>query len=332
MKDSFAFDPLRRHLLAAAIATAFGLTAIGAQAQDPAYPNKPITIVVGFEAGGGSDAIARLVAQKLSERLGQKVSVDNKPGFGGNVAAEAALKAPPDGYTLFLAAASYAVNPSLYKLSFDPLRDVTPIVQLTRGPFIVAVNPKVPAATLKDFVALAKKEPGRYTYASSGKGSIVHIVSESFLETADISVLHTPYRGTSPALADTVAGYTQIVFGTVASTLPFVKSGQLKALAVTGPQRLKALPDVPTVAESGYASFQAANWHGLVGPRGLPDDVVATLNTAVNAALRAPGMETGLASDGLTAVGSTPAQFRTLLETEMARWAKVARSRGIKLD
>ena len=331
MKDSLAFN-LRRHLLVAAIATSFGLTGVGVRAQDPSYPSKPITIVVGFEAGGGSDAIARLVAQKLSDKLGQQVIVVNKPGFGGNVAAEAALKSPPDGYTLFLAAASYAVNPSLYKLSFDPVRDVTPIVQLTRGPFIVAVNPKVPAATLKDFVTLAKKEPGRYTYASSGKGGVVHIVSESFMETADISVMHIPYRGTSPALADTVAGYTQLIFGTVASTLPFVKSGQLKALAVTSSQRLKVLPDVPTVAEAGYPSFQAANWHGIVGPRGLPDDVVATLNKAVNAVLSAPAMEATLASEGLTAVGSTPAQFKALLEAEIARWARVARSRGIKLE
>jgi tripartite-type tricarboxylate transporter receptor subunit TctC len=331
MKVSSPFDT-RRCLLAAAVAVPFGLTPVGGQAQASAYPTKPIRIIVGFAAGGGSDFIARLVAQKLTEKLGQTVIVDNKPGAGGNLAAETALKSPPDGYTLFLTAASYTVNPNLYKLSFDPLRDITPIVLLARGPFVVAVNPKVPAATLKDFAALAKKAPGKYTYASAGNGSIVHMVSEYFLETADIDVLHVPYRGTSPALTDTIAGQTQLVFGTVASTLPFVKSGQLKALAVTTAQRLKALPDVPTVAEAGYPSFQVTNWHGMVGPKGLADNVVTTLNKAINEALRAPGMEAHLASDGLTAAGSTPAEFKALLEAEVDRWAKVAKSRGVKAD
>lgn len=323
---------LRRNLFAAVIAASFGLMSTASQAQAPAYPSKPIKIIVGFAAGGGSDFIARLLGQKLTEKLGQPVIVDNKPGAGGNLAAETAVKAPPDGYTLFLTAASYTVNPSIYKLNFDPVKDVTPIAQLARGPFIIAVNPKLPAATLQEFVALAKKDPGKLAFASAGNGSIVHMATEYFLDIAKIDVLHVPYRGTSPALTDTIAGQTQLVFGTVASTLPFVKSGQLKALAVSTPQRLAALPNVPTVIEAGYPAYQVTNWHGLVGPKGMPQDVVAKLNKVINESFKAPGMEAHLAGDGLIAAGGTPQEFQALLEAEVARWGKLAKARGIKAD
>jgi tripartite-type tricarboxylate transporter receptor subunit TctC len=314
------------------VAASLALPAFTVRAETQPYPTKPIKIIVGFAAGGGSDFIARLLAQKLTEKFRQTVIVDNKPGAGGNLAADAALKSPPDGYTLFLTAASYTVNPAIYKLNVDPLKDVTPIAQLARGPFIVAVNPKVPAANLQEFVALAKKEPGKLSYASAGNGSIVNMVTEYFLETAKIDVLHIPYKGTSPALTDTIAGQTQLVFGTVASTLPFVKSGQLKALSVTTPQRLAALPNVPTAAEAGFPSYQVTNWHGLIGPKGIDPAIVATLNKAVNESLKAPGMDTQLAGDGLAAAGGSPAEFRSLLESEIARWGQVAKARGVKAD
>lgn len=321
----------RRSFHAALLATAL-LTASGAWAQAAApYPTKPVKIIVGFAAGGGSDFIARLLAQKLTEKLGQTVIVENKPGAGGNLAADMALKSPPDGYTLFLTAASYTVNPALYKLSFDPIRDMTPIAQLARGPFIIAVNPMVKAKTLKEFVDLAKKQPGKLSYASAGNGSIVHMVTEYFLDSIGIDVLHIPYKGTSPALTDTIGGQTQLVFGTVASTLPFVKSGQLRALAVTTPQRLPALADVPTATEAGY-SFQVTNWHGLIGPKGLPADLVKKLNLAVNEALRAPGMDTHMASDGLTAAGGTPEEFGTLMKSEIERWGALVKTKAVKLD
>jgi tripartite-type tricarboxylate transporter receptor subunit TctC len=330
--NNSSFPRLRRSLLGVAIASVIAPISYAADAQTTAYPNKPIKIIVGFAAGGGSDFIARLLAQKLTEKLGQTVIVDNKPGAGGNLGADEALNTAPDGYTLFLTAASYTVNPSIYKLNFDPLKDITPIAQLARGPFIIAVNPKVPAVTLKDFVELAKKEPGKLSYASAGNGSIVHMVSEYFLDTAKVDVLHVPYRGTSPALTDTIAGQTNLVFGTVASTLPFVKSGQLKALAVTTPQRLAALPNVPTAVEAGFPAYQVTNWHGLVGPKGIPADIVKKLNRAINESLKASGMDTHLASDGLTAAGGTPEEFQALLESEVARWGKLAKARGIKAD
>ena len=325
---------IQRHALAPLLlAIASCCTAGTALAQTAAsYPNKPVKIVVGFAAGGGSDFIARLLAQRLTERLGQTVIVENKPGAGGNLAADMALKAPADGYTLFLTAASYTVNPALYKLNFDPLRDMTPIAQLARGPFIIAVNPQVKVTNLKAFVEVAKTEPGKLTFASAGNGSIVHMATEYFLDHVGANVLHIPYKGTSPALTDTIAGQTQLVFGTVASTLPFVKSGQLRALAVTTPQRLPALPNVPTVMESGFPNFQVTNWHGLIGPKGLPADIVKKLNAAINDALKAPGMDAQMASDGLTAAGGTPEEFGALLKSEIERWGALVKVKGIKLD
>lgn len=324
--------PVSRRLFQSSLFGAALLAANGAWAQAAAtYPTKPVKIIVGFAAGGGSDFIARLLAQKLTEKLGQTVIVENKPGAGGNLAADMALKSPADGYTLFLTAASYTVNPALYKLSFDPIRDMTPIAQLARGPFIIAVNPTVKVKNLKEFVDMAKKQPGKLSYASAGNGSIVHMVTEYFIDSVGADVLHIPYKGTSPALTDTIAGQTQLVFGTVASTLPFVKSGQLRALAVTTPQRLPALADVPTVMEAGFP-FQVTNWHGLIGPKGIPADIVRKLNAAVNEALRAPGMDTHMASDGLTAAGGAPEEFGALMKSEIERWGNLVKTKGVKLD
>jgi tripartite-type tricarboxylate transporter receptor subunit TctC len=327
MKFSFRFN--KRAFLLAAAALALGTPMAHAQSD---YPNRPIKIVVAFAPGGGSDFIARLLAVRMGEKLGQPVIVENRPGAGGNLGATSALKAPADGYTLLLAAASYTVNPALYKLSFDPIKDITPIAQLARGPFLIAVNPKVPAQNLKELVALAKKEPGKLSYASAGTGSIVQIATEYFLDTAGINILHIPYKGTSPALTDTIAGQTQLVFGTVASTLPFGKSGQLKVLAVTTPTRLSALPDVPTTVEAGFPNYSVTNWHGIVGPKGMPQDIVNKLNKAINESLKAPGMDTGMASDGLTPAGGTPQAFGALLAEETARWGALVQKRGIKVE
>lgn len=323
-------NPLTRR----ALLTAAGCAALpGAPAfAQSAYPGRPIKIVVAFAPGGGSDFIARLLAVKLGEKLGASVIVENRPGAGGNLGAEMALKSPADGYTLFLTAASYTVNPAIYKLRFDPLADITPIAQLARGPFIVAINPSVPANHLKEFVEFAKRQPGKLSYASAGNGSIVHMVTEYFLDTAGIDVMHVPYKGTSPALTDTIANQTQIVFGTVASTLPFIRSGQLKALAVTTPKRLAALPDVPTVVEAGYPGYQVTNWHGLIAPKGLPRDLQMKLNKAVNESLCDQKMEAGMAQDGLSAAGGTPEEFQALLASEIARWGSLAKKRNIQVN
>ncbi len=291
------------------------LAAGGAGAQP--YPTKPVKIIVGFAPGGGSDFIARVIAQKLTERLGSQVIVENRPGAGSVLGSEVAVKSPPDGYTL---------------LSFDPLNDITPIVQLSRGPYVVAVNPSVPAKTLQELVALAKKEPDKLAYASSGNGSHVHVATEYFLYTAGIKITHVPYKGTGPALNDTVAGTTQLIFGSVATTLQFVKSGRLRALAVTTPKRIAAAPDVPTVAESGYPSYEVTNWHGLVGPRGLPKNVVERLNKEVNEALKSKDVEKVLAGDGLEPAGGSAAEFAAILKNEVARWGQVVKQAGVKVD
>lgn len=295
------------------------------------YPTKPIKIVVGFAPGGGSDFIARIVAQKLTQQLGQTVFVENRPGAGGNLGAEIALKAPGDGYTLFLAATSYTVNANLYKLPFDPIKDITAIARLASGPFIVATNPNLAIPNLQALVDLAKKDPGKLSYASAGNGSITHVATEYFLTTAGINVLHVPYKGTSPALTDTISGQVQFIFGTVASTMPHVQSGKLTALAVTTANRLAALPNVPTVMESGYPNFDVSVWHGLIGPKGIPADIVLKINQAVRTALNDPLMAQQLASDGLTASTDSPEEFAALISQEVARWGALVKSRAITL-
>ena len=323
-----SFGAVRRALLATA---AVGALCAPAFAEAP-YPNRPIKLVVAFAPGGGSDFIARLVAVRMSEKLGQPVIVENRPGAGGNLGASTALKSPADGYTLFLAAASYTVNPALYKLTFDPIKDITPIAQLARGPFIIAVNPEVPAKNLKDLVALAKKEPNKLSYASAGTGSIVHIATEYFLDVTGAQMMHVPYKGTAPALTDTISGQTQVVFGTVASTLPFAKADKLRALAVTTPNRLAALPDVPTTAEAGFPNYSVTNWHGIIGPKGIPQDIVAKLNKAINESIHGAEMTKGMSSDGLTPAGGTPAEFGKLLADETARWQALVTKRDIKVE
>jgi tripartite-type tricarboxylate transporter receptor subunit TctC len=305
-------------------------TAASASAQS--WPTKPVRLVAPFAPGGGSDFIARLIAQKLSERLGQQVVVENRPGAGSNLGAEYVVRSLPDGYTLLLTPASYTVNTSLYKLSWDALADIAPIIQLSQGPFVVAVHPSVPAKTLKELVEYAKRNPDKLAYASSGNGSIVHLASEYFLDVAGVKIVHVPYKGTGPALNDTIAGNTQLIFGSVATALQYVKAGRLRALAVTTPKRIAAAPDVPTVAEAGFPGYQVVNWHGLVGPKGTPKEVVDRINKEANEALKSADVEKILAADGLTAAGGTPAQFEALLKSEIARWAKVVKQAGVKIE
>lgn len=324
--------PSRRRFVLGLCCGTFVLGLPTASMAQAAFPTKPIRLIVAFAPGGGSDFIARLVATKMSEKLGQPVIVENKPGAGGNMGAALALKSPADGYTLFLAAASYTVNPALYKLPFDSINDITPIAQLARGPFIVAVNPKLPANTVQEMIGVAKKSPGALSYGSAGTGSITHLVSEYFLDMTGTNMLHIPYRGTSPALVDAVAGQVQLVFGTVASTLPFIKSGQLRALAVTTESRLVALPQVPTMIESGLPNFAVTNWHGVIAPKGVPADIVKKLNAVINDSLQAPGMKEGLESDGLTAASGSPQAFGVLLAEETKRWGAVVKKRGIKVE
>ena len=311
----------------------FALLALAASfAQSQQYPIRPVRIIAPFAPGGGTDFIARLIAQKLTERLGQQVLVENKPGAGGNLGAEFAVKSAPDGYTLLLVAGSYTVNPSLYKLSFDPVNDITPIIQLSQGPFVVAVHPAVPAHNLKELIELARRQPDKLSYASAGSGSITHLASELFLDMARIKIVHIPYKGTGPALNDTIAGSTQLIFGSVSTTLQFIKSGRLRGLAVTTPRRIAALPDLPTVAEAGVPGYEVVLWHGLVAPRGVPPPIVDRLNREANEVLKAKEMEDLLATDGVAPAGGTPEQFRAVIKADIERWRRVVKQANIKVD
>jgi tripartite-type tricarboxylate transporter receptor subunit TctC len=311
----------------------FALLALAAGlAQSQQYPTKVVRIIAPFAPGGGTDFIARLVAQKLTERLGHQVIVENKPGAGGNLGAEFAVKSAPDGYTLLLVAGSYTVNPSLYKLSFDPVNDITPVIQLSQGPFVVAVHPSVPANNLKELIELARRQPDKLSYASAGAGSITHLASELFLDMAKIKIVHIPYKGTGPALNDTIAGSTQLIFGSVSTTLQFIKSGRLRGLAVTTPRRISALPDLPTVAEAGVPGYEVVLWHGLVAPKGLPRPIVDRLNREANEVLKAKDMGDLLATDGVAPAGGTPDKFRALIKADIERWRGVVKQANIKLD
>ena len=296
------------------------------------YPAKPVRIVVPFAPGGGSDFTGRLIATKLTERLGSPFIVENRAGAGGNLGAGEVVKAAADGYTLLLISASYTVNPSVYKLAFDPVNDITPIIQISGGPYVVAVHPSVKASTLAEFVELAKKQPEKLAYGTSGNGSIMHVASEYFLDAAKIKVLHIPYKGTGPALQDTIGGQVQLVFGAIPATLPHVRAGRLRALAVTTSKRVAAAPDLPTVAESGYPGYEVTNWHGLVGPKGLPKEVVERLNGEINALIQSADMKKHMETEGLEPAGGSPARFGEILKSEAARWAKVVQQAWIKVE
>jgi tripartite-type tricarboxylate transporter receptor subunit TctC len=287
---------------------------------------------VPFAPGGGSDFIGRFIAQKLSERLGQQFIVDNRPGAGGNLGAEQAVKAAPDGYTLLLIAGSYTVNPSLYKLPFDSGNDISPVIQLSQGPFIVAVHPSVQVKTLKELIDLAKKQPDKLSYASAGQGSITHLASELFLDMAGIKIVHVPYKGTGPALNDAIAGNVQLIFGSVSTTLQHIKSGRLRGIAVTTAKRISAAPELPTVAEAGVRGYEVILWHGLVGPKGIPKAIVDRINSEAGQILKSKTMEDLLAADGVTPAGGTPEAFQALIKSDIERWRKVVERAGIKVE
>ena len=296
------------------------------------YPSKPVRIIVPFAPGGGSDFIARFMAQRLSATLAQQVIVENKPGAGGVLGIEVGVKSPADGYTLTLIASSYTVNPSIYKLTFDPVGDITPIIQVSQGPLLVAVHPSVPAKTVKDLIALARSRPGELNFASSGQGSVIHLATELFDSMAGIKMNHVPYKGTGPALTDTIAGQTNVFFSSTANAMPHVKSGRLKAVAVTTAKRIPALPEVPTVAESGLPGYDVVLWHGLIGPKGLPRAVVDRINGEVANALKLKETAEQLQNDGVAPAGGTPEQFAAQIKKEIAVWRKVVADAGIKAE
>jgi tripartite-type tricarboxylate transporter receptor subunit TctC len=317
-----------RHFLALALALMVSAPAMAQQK----YPAKPVHIIVPFAPGGGSDFIARFAAQRLTEALGSQVIVENRPGAGGLLGIEQGVRADPDGYTLTLIASSYTVNAALYPLKYDPLADITPLVQISQGPMIIVANPKFPAKTTKELIALAKQKPGSINFASAGQGSITHMVVELFQSMAGIKMNHVPYKGTSPALTDTISGQTDILFSSTATALPHVKSGRLRAIAVTTAKRLPAEPEVPTVAESGVPGFDVALWHGLIGPKNLPRPVVERINGEVNKMLKSKETAAQLETDGVAPAGGSDKQFRDQIAKEIALWKDVVAKTGVKVQ
>ncbi|HYR67953.1 MAG TPA: tripartite tricarboxylate transporter substrate binding protein [Reyranella sp.] len=319
---------IRRRALLAGTA-ALGLAG---RAAAQAWPSRPIKLVAPFAPGGGSDFTSRLIAEKMGARLGQTMIVENKPGAGGNLGAEAAIKAPADGYTYLTISGSYAINSLLHKPSFDSLNDIVAIGQFTDEPTVLTVNPAVPAKTLEELVALCKREPGKLSYGSSGPGGLVHLATEFFLDAAGIKATHVPYRGTAPALADLLAGNLQILSGGTTTMLPYIKSGKLRGLAVSSKKRLAAAPDIPSYGEQGYPTLEFNLWHGMIGPKGIPGEIVRRMNGELDAVLKSPEVSGRLAEDGVLAVGGTPQAFMATLRAEVERWQTFIDRTKIKLD
>ena len=317
-----------RHVAAAA--ALLGSVSLHAQT----YPAKPVRMVVPFPAGGATDIVGRLVAQKLTESFGQQVIVDNRGGAGGTIGSDAAAKSAPDGYTLLVGTSStHAVAPSLYpRLAYDPVRDFAPVTLLANATILLAVHPSLPAKNVRDLIALAKKQPNALSFASSGQGGISHLVGEQFKAVAGVQMLHVPYKGDSPALVDLVSGQVHLMFGTAVSFLPYVKAGRLNALAVTNPKRSPIVPSVPTVAESGLPGFEALQWFGVFVPTGTPREIVAKLNADIVRALKLPDVSERMIALGAEIVGSTPEQFAAFQRADAAKWAKVVKQSGAKIE
>jgi len=302
-----------------------------AMAQD--YPNKPVKLVVPYPPGGPTDIVARVVAQKLQEQMGQPFVIDNKPGAGANTGAEAVARSTPDGYTLLVATTAHAINPSLFsKLSYQLLKDLAPVSQLTSGPLVIVANPALPAQNIQELIALAKGKSGGLNFGSSGNGQSTHLSAELFSAMAGIKMSHVPYKGSAPALTDVMAGQTDLMFDTMLSAMPHVKAGKLKALAITSSQRSPVAPHLPTVAESGLPGYEAIAWNGLLAPAGTPKEVVARLNAELKKVLENPDVRQRFEAQGFAASWNSPATFGSFLQAEVDKWAKVVQVSGAKID
>ena len=312
---------------------------ITSQAQTPAatppvaYPNKPVKVVVPYPPGGATDIVARIVFQQVSEATGQQFVIENRAGAGGNIGAEAVARAPADGYTLLIATTAHAINMSMFKgLSYDVIRDFTPVTQLTQGPLVLVSTPGFPANNVRELIALAKARPDTLNFASSGNGQSTHLSAELFNSMAGIKLSHVPYKGSSPALTDVMAGQVPLMFDTMLTAMPFVKAGKLKALAVTSPQRSPAAPDVPTIAESGLPGYEVFAWNGLLAPAGTPKAVIAQLSEELKKAMQLPQVKEKFSAQGFAASWNTPQQFGDFLRGEVDKWAKTVKTSGATLD
>ena len=310
---------------AAAVACAISQSAFALD-----YPTKPVRLIVGVAAGGANDTVARLLAQTLSERLGQPVVVENRPGAGGNIGLEAAANAPPDGHTLLFATSANALSVAFYdKANVNFARDITPVTSLVRGPLIMEVNPSFPAKTIPEFIAYAKANPGKINMASAGIGNTTHVAGELFMMLTGTKFTHVPYRGGAPAVTDLISGQVQVYFDGISGSLDHVRSGRLRALGVTTAERADVLPNVPSIAEF-VPGYEAGGWYGIGVPKNVPAEVVDKLNREINASLADPKLKTRLADLGYATSGSSPAEFGSMIAREIEKWAKVLKFAGIK--
>ena len=315
-----------------AVILALALGAIPAFAQ--VYPSKPIRIVVPYPPGGTSDILARTIGQKLSVALGQPIVVDNKPGANGNLGADFVAKSPPDGYTLLLAdLGALAISPSVYPgLAFDPAKDFAPVTMVAYSPHILVVHPSVPAASVKDLIQLAASKPGKLNFAISGVGGAPHLAGVDFALRTGIKWEYIPYKGGSQAIADIAAGQADVTLNGMLATYPMVQSGRLKLIAVSSAKRMSAIPDVPTIAESGVPGFETGSWQGVVAPAGTPTEVVTKLNSAIGGILGTPELRDSLAKQGAEVRTNSPAELAAFIRNETARWAKVVKDANVKLE
>jgi tripartite-type tricarboxylate transporter receptor subunit TctC len=322
--------PRRNFLHLAAGAAALPAVARIARAQT--YPSRPVRIIIGFAAGGVVEIVARLIGQSLSERLGQPFIIESRPGAASNIATEAVVRAPPDGYTLLLVTAANAINATSYeKLNFNFLRDIAPIASIIRLPFVMVVNPSVPAKTVPEFIAYAKANPGKLTMASGGIGATTHLAGELFKVMTGVDMVHVPYRGLAASLTDLLGGQVQVTFASVPSSIAYIKAGKLRALAITTATRWDILPDIPTVAEF-VPGYEASIWFGVGAPKATPAEIVNKLNKEINAGLDDPKLKARLIDLGGTLLAGSPADFDKFIADETEKWGKVVKFVGIKAD
>ena len=318
---------------AAATFTAALLALFVAPSAAQTYPDRPLRLIVPYAPGGGTDLTSRLIARRLTENFRQQVIVDNRAGGAGNIGCEIAARSAPDGYTLLTAGISFSINVSIFaRLNYDPVRDFDPVSLVATVPLVVVVNPAVPATSIRELIALAKAKPGTLNYASGGTGTANHIAGELFKYMTGTDIVHVPYKGGGPALADVIGGQVQLLFNTMTSTVGFMNSGKLRALAVTGAKRSPGVPNLPTVAEAGVPGFDVGAWFGIVVPRGTPRPLVNKLNGEIVRITRQPEAREQFAAQGAEAVGSTPEEFGRHLRTEIDKWAKVAKAAGMRAD
>ena len=314
------------------LAAILAVACIPAAAQADAYPSKPIRLVVPYSAGGGADNAARIIAARLTTTLGQTVVIDNRPGGSGMIGAQAVATAAPDGYTVLYDASAFAVNPALRKMAFDPAKDLAPVSLAVTVPNILVVSPSAPYKTVQEFVDHARKHPGEMTYASYGAGSAAHLIGELLKNQAGIDLLHVPYKGGAPALTDVMGGQVNAYFANAASGMSYVKSGKLRALAVTSAKRMASMPEVPTLAESGFKNFEVLEWNGFFAPKGTSSEIVAKLAKEIQAATADPATRQKLVGLGVDPIGSSPDVFSKFVQAEMLRWAALVTSNKITVD